>query len=155
MDFSYNLQHERGKHFALSQYTIVETGTKVGEMMEKMRAENRNCALVAQDKSVIGIFTDRDVLHKVVSKPETWSKPIDDVMTTSPFTVTQEDEAETAIMLMNARRFRNVPVVDADGNIAGNLTHYGLIKYFADQFPETMYNRPPEPGKVDSDRVGG
>ncbi len=155
MDFRYDLQHERVKHLDLTQFTRVESGTTVGETINKMRSENRNCALVTQGNELVGIFTDRDVLRKVVSVPEAWEKPVDELMTTSPFTVTEEDEAETAIMLMNARRFRNVPVVDAEGNIAGNLTHYGLIKYFADQFPESLYNLPPEPGKIDSDRVGG
>lgn len=155
MEFSYNLQHERVKHFDLTQYSVVESGTTVSDTVSKLRSENRNCALVVQNGEVVGIFTDRDVLHKVVSVPDVWQKPVDEVMTASPFTVTQEDEVETAIMLMNARHFRNVPVVDADGKLVGNLTHYGLIKYFADQFPETIYNRPPEPGKVDSDRVGG
>ncbi len=155
MEFSYNLQHERVKHLDLTQFTRVESGTTVGETINKLRSEKRNCALVTQGNKLVGIFTDRDVLRKVVSVPEAWEKPVDEVMTTSPFTVTEEDEAETAIMLMNARRFRNVPVVDAAGNIAGNLTHYGLIKYFADQFPESLYNQPPEPGKIDSTRVGG
>ncbi len=155
MGHKYDLQHERVKHLDLTQFSMVESGTSVADTVNKMRAEHRNCALVTQNNKLVGIFTDRDVLHKVVLSPEVWDKPVDEVMTTNPFTVTEDDAAEKALVQMNERRFRNVPVLDAKGNVVGNLTHYALIKFYADQFPEALYNLPPNPNQVSDSRVGG
>ncbi len=155
MGQKYDLQHERVKHLDLTQYSQVESGTTVGETVNKMRAEHRNCALVTQKGKLVGIFTDRDVLHKVVSSPDAWNKPVDEVMTPNPFTVTEDDKAETALLEMNKRHFRNVPVLDSNGHVVGNLTHYALIKFYADQFPEALYNLPPNPNQISDSRVGG
>jgi len=155
MGHTYDLQHERVKHLDLTQYSLVESGTPVSETVDKMRAEHRNCALITKNGKLVGIFTDRDVLHKVVVSPDAWNKPVDEVMTANPFTVTEDDQAETALVEMNTRRFRNVPVVDKDGHVVGNLTHYALIKFYADQFPEALYNLPPNPNQVSDSRVGG
>ncbi len=155
MALEYDLQNERVKHLDLTQYTLVEQDVIVGETVAKMRSEGRNCALVTHNKKLVGIFTDRDVLHRVVSAPDVWNKLIGSVMTASPFTVTAEDKAEVALVQMNEHHFRNVPVVDNNGHPVGNLTHYALIKYFADQFPESLYNLPPNPNQVSDSRVGG
>ena len=155
MVLAFDLLHEQVKHLDLGRFTTVESGTNVKDVVEKMRAENHNCALVAKDNKLLGIFTDRDVLLKVVTAPETWSQPIDTVMTKSPLTVTDDAQAEVAIAQMNDQGIRNMPVVDKNGKIVGDLTHYAMIKFFADQFPEALYNLPPRPNQVPDQRVGG
>jgi len=56
---------------------------------------------------------------------------------------------------MNEHRVRNLPVLDDTGKVIGNLTHYALIKFLADQFPESVYNLPPDPNRTAGHRVGG
>ncbi len=155
MRFKYDLQHDQVIHLDLSRFSTVESGTTVKNTVEKMREENHNCTLITKGGTLIGIFTDRDILHKVVTVPEVWDAPIDTVMSKSPFTVNRSDEAQAAVTLMNEKRFRNVPVVDNNNRVAGNLTHLAIIKYVADQFPEAVYNLPPEPDRVSQHRAGG
>ncbi len=155
MALAFDLQHEQVKHLDLGRFTTVASGTSVKDVVKKMRTEGYNCALVAEGDKLAGIFTDRDVLLKVVSSPETWSQPIDTVMTKSPLAVTGESKAEVAISQMNDQGIRNMPVVDDNGKILGDLTHYAMIKFFADQFPESLYNLPPRPNQVSENRVGG
>jgi len=87
MSLENDLQQEQVIHLDVSKYTEVTSGTSVKDTIEQMRRENNNCALVTQNGTLAGIFTDRDLLRKVVTSPETWDNPIDDVMTTSPITV--------------------------------------------------------------------
>jgi hypothetical protein len=47
-----------------------------------------------------------------------------------------------------------VPVLDSSGTVIGNLTHYAVVKYLADRFPESVYNLPPEPDRVVRNRDG-
>ena len=38
--------------------------------------------------------------------------------------------------------------------VVGNLTHFAIIQYLAEQFPNEIYNLPPDPGKIGG-RYGG
>ena len=107
-----------------------------------------------QGNALIGIFTDRDVLRKVVNNPESWGKSIDDVMTPNPTVVELDCPADEALTMMDAGNFRNVPVVDPDGKVRGNVSYYAFIKFLADHFPQEVYNLPPDE-RVHEDRYGG
>lgn len=154
MSLEYDLRQEQVIHLNLTEFTAVEIGTSVKTTIDRMRAENHNCAFVTENGQLVGIFTDRDILRRVVDTPETWQRPIEDVMTSDPLSVKLTDPADAALNLMNQHHFRNVPVLDENGIVIGNLTHYAVIKYLADHFPESVYNLPPDPDSVASDRDG-
>ena len=154
MTLEQNLRQEKVIHLDLKKFTTVETGTSVRETIEKMRRQGHHCAIVIDQDSLTGIFTDRDILRKVVDAPISWDKPIDRVMTASPITVKSNDDADAALAQMDAKHFRNVPVVDQNGEVVGNLTHYAVIKYLADHFPESVYNLPPDPDQISNNRDG-
>jgi len=149
-----DLQNEQVIHLDLSKFTAVKAGTSVKETVETMRQAGHHCAIVTDDGALVGIFTDRDLMRKVVSAPETWDHPIEKVMTASPMTVNSTDPANMALVLMDEKHFRNVPVLDDKGFVIGNLTHHAIIKYLADRFPESVYNLPPDPDRVTSKRDG-
>ncbi len=154
MSLEYDLRQEQVSHLNLTEFTEVEIGTSVKATIEKMRQENHNCAFITDNGQLVGIFTDRDILWRVVDASETWSHPIEEVMTPTPLTVNSNDSADTALNLMNERHFRNVPVLDETGAVIGNLTHYAIVKYLADHFPESVYNLPPDPDRVARNRDG-
>ena len=154
MSFECDLQEEQVNHLDLNCFTMVEIGTSVKATIEKMREENQHCAIILDEDSLAGIFTDRDILRKVVGTREIWDLPIDDVMTSSPFTVQAKNRVDMALALMDFKHFRNVPVVDDEGQVVGNLTHYAIIKYLRDHFPDTIYNLPPDPRQATKERNG-
>jgi CBS domain-containing protein len=155
MSLEYDLQQEQVNHLDLNKFTTVGIGTSVRTTVEKMQAEKQNCAIIVDDEEkLIGIFTDRDILRKVVDSRETWDIPIDDVMTPNPFTVNATSRADVALALMDFKHFRSVPVVDEQGKVVGNLTHYAIIKYLSDRFPESVYNLPHNPQQVTRKRNG-
>ena len=154
MSLEKDLQQERVIHLDLSRFTAVKVGTTVQETVEKMRQAGHHSAIVTKDGKLAGIFTDRDLMRKVVDTPGTWNDPIENVMTLDPITVNSNDPAFKALALMDEKHFRNVPVVDDTGQVIGNLTHYAVIKYLADRFPESVYNLPPDPDAVASNRDG-
>jgi len=151
----YDLQKERVMHLDLSGFTMVESGASIRKTVAKMRKKSRSCALITKDGELKGIFTDRDALTKVVDAPDIWDDPIDSVMSADPLTVNLTDPAEAALALMNENQFRDVPVLNEQKRVVGNLTYHALIKYLADRFPESIYNLPPEPGRVSRKRSGG
>jgi CBS domain-containing protein len=145
MGLEEDLRREQVGHLDLSAYIVAPVGTRIDEVLHQMRAERRSCVLVLDGERLAGIFTDRDVLHKVVNAPATWEEPIDRFMTRDPETVRPNDPVAEALQLMIAGHYRNVPVVADDGTLCGNLTHYAIIRFLSDRFPEEIYNLPPEP----------
>ncbi|MEM7031650.1 MAG: CBS domain-containing protein [Chloroflexota bacterium] len=154
MSLENDLQQEQVIHLDLTEFTVVDGETSVQETVKQMREADHHCAFVTKNDVLEGIFTDRDILRKVVGTPEVWSRPIKTVMTASPLTVAAADPADKALALMDEKHFRNVPVLDEQGQIVGNLTHYAVIKYLCDRFPESVYNLPPDPDQVADDRIG-
>ncbi len=154
MNVETSLKHEKIRHLDLTEFSIVSSGTPVREVVEQLRHERHNCALVTDGGALVGIFTDRDVLFKVVTDSAVWEQPIDNLMTAAPTTAHPDEPAEDALDMMNTGHFRNVPVVDAAGQVLGNVTHYAFIKFLADHFPQEIYNLPPD-NSIHEDRYGG
>src|SRR5947199_231935 len=81
------------------------------------RSEGQNCVLVTgMDDRLEGIFTERDVLQKVASAPETLAMRIEALMS-APDTLRPQSRIAAALRLMNEGHYRHVPVVDDDGRI--------------------------------------
>ena len=66
-------------------------------------------------------------------------------MTTDPRTLDLDQTIGDAIDLMQTGRYRNVPLVDGDGQLVGVVRQQDIIKYLAEAFPEELLNLPPRP----------
>lgn len=140
----------------LSDFCVVTADTPVRTVIARMRAVHQNCAIVVgQGTQVVGIFTDRDVLKKVVTAPETWDQPVEQVMTVRPQTIMPESPAGAALKMMDEGHYRNVPVVSEQGVLLGNLTHFSILRFLTEHFPQAVYNLPPDPTNFASERDGG
>ncbi len=150
-----DLQQERISHLDLSMFITVSSGTSIALTLSQMRNERVGAALVQDDNGRLsGIFTERDVLKKVAGDPAMLQQSVDVAMTTNPETVSPDDTVDHALKLMNGGDYRNVPVLDSDGNIAGNLSQQALIRFLTDRFPREIYNLPPDPELIAQTREG-
>ena len=82
----------------------------------KRMAENRcGSVLVMEDDRMLGIFTERDLLVRVVAKGQDPSKTkVREVMTADPETIEAEEPLATAIRRMDEGAFRHLPVVEGE-----------------------------------------
>jgi CBS domain-containing protein len=148
MSLERDLRAERVGQLDLSAYTTATPTARVNEVLEQMRRHRCGCVLVVEEGRLVGIFTERDVLCKLVDAPEEWERPIAEFMTPRPDTVGPNDRVATAMQRMNRGHYRNVPVVDSAGRVVGNLTHYAILQFFSDRFQQEIYNLPPDPDQV-------
>lgn len=140
----------------LSDFCILTERTSIRDTVERMREMKQRCAFILDDRSrIVGIFTDRDVLKKVVANPAIWDEPVSSVMTTTPVTLPPTAATHEALKLMEEKHFRNVPVVNDRGIVLGNVTHFTVLKYLTDHFAEEVYNLPPDPQNYADQRDGG
>ncbi len=129
MNIAEHFRIQQVERLDLSHYCRVASGCTVSATLKKLNETGHNCAFVMQQSKLVGIFTDRDVLKKVVDAPDRWADPIDSMMTRTPRTVASTAAAMDALHLMNSHRFRNVPVIGDGDTTVGNLTHFSLMQF--------------------------
>ncbi|HUF27259.1 MAG TPA: CBS domain-containing protein [Gemmatimonadaceae bacterium] len=72
--------------------------------------------LVMDDGRLLGIFTERDVLRRVVATGrDPASTPLGEVMTANVLTCTPATALDECREVMTARRLRHLPVIGPDG----------------------------------------
>jgi CBS domain-containing protein len=83
--------------------------------------EHRVGALVVLDEGrVVGIFTERDVLRRVVAERRDPTRTrVAEVMTAEVVCCSPETGTDEARGAMRDRRIRHLPVADADGRLLG------------------------------------
>jgi len=82
-----------------------------------LMTERKIGAVLIVDNSarLSGIFTERDLVNRVVAKQlDTAKTALADVMTTNPDTLRPDDNAQDALALMSAHRYRHLPVLDGE-----------------------------------------
>jgi CBS domain-containing protein len=86
--------------------------TKAAKLMAK---RNVGAVLVVQNERLLGIFTERDVVSRVVANGlDVRTTRLADVMTPSPQTVGPDQTFGQALLIMHQRGFRHLPVVEND-----------------------------------------
>jgi arabinose-5-phosphate isomerase len=83
--------------------------------------------LIDDSGALAGIFTDGDLRRLVLRDPRELSRPIRDVMTTSPRTLPSAALVRDAVQLVREHRQDEIPVVDPDGRPVGVLDVQDLI----------------------------
>jgi CBS domain-containing protein len=94
---------------------------------------------------LLGVVTERDMFGEIVTGHVDLSGPVDTLMTTEPHTLRLDQTIQDAIELMQTGRYRNVPLIDTDGTLAGVVRQNDIIRFLAESFPEELLNLPPRP----------
>lgn len=101
----------------------------VKSAMELMLERDIGAVLVIEGSKLVGIFTERDCLHKVsaldINPRETLVRA---VMTEKVRFVTSDLEVSQGLALMTERFFRHLPVLDEHQNIIGIVSIGDLVK---------------------------
>lgn len=109
----------------------------VEEAVGKMLQHRASCVLITMGGRVCGIFTERDFLNRVAGAGRSSADTrLEEVMTPDPECLGAEHSVAYAINCMVTEGFRNVPVVDANGRLAGVLTARGVIEHLVEIFEE-------------------
>jgi CBS domain-containing protein len=122
------------------QSALVRVGASVAEAIRIMLSCGvGGVAVLDEDRHVLGIFTERDVLVKLaLSRRDPSTTPILDLMTTGVETAKADITAGEALSLMLERHFRHLPIVDDAGRLLGILSLRNLLQGRADDLSREL-----------------
>jgi CBS domain-containing protein len=83
-----------------------------------------------EDPRPVGVVTDRDIVCRAIAEGrDPTSVRADEVMTAPAITVTLDTPFDDCLALMRDRKIRRLPVLDAQGRIAGIIAQADIARH--------------------------
>jgi CBS domain-containing protein len=144
-------------HVPRRKTVTVPSSATVEEAIAAMNDNHVGCALIVDAKGkLVGIFTERDVLTRVVGQGRDVRRTsVGEVMTRDPDALTLDHRVAYAVHSMSVSGYRTIPVVDSARRPIGVVTVTDFIKWLSGLFPEAVLNLPPgdalkRPSQIDA-----
>jgi CBS domain-containing protein len=145
-----------GRHLVGTSILVTEE-TTLAETVALMQKQHIGCVMIIDGHGKLcGIFSERDLLNRVVGHPVDLKKAaVREFMTPRPETLEAEDRIAWALNRMHIGGYRHVPIVDADGLPKGMISVKDIIDFIVEYFPEEVLNLPPDPSHETPRTDGG
>ncbi len=107
----------------------VEPGQTVLDAAHIMNEKGIGGVVVMEDGKLVGIFTERDIMRRVVAaKRDPATTLVSDVMTTECVTILPDVQIAVCRAMMSTRRIRHLPIVH-DGGLIGMVTSGDILAF--------------------------
>ena len=123
----------------------ISPNSTVLDAVQKMNQHKIGALVVMQDGRVVGMFTERDVLRRVVGEQRNSATvTVGEVMTNEVICIGADADLDDVSTVMKNRRIRHLPVCDDDGRLLGmisigdlnafNATHQEATIHFLNEY---------------------
>ena len=153
-DAPHRARHDSVTQLETDDFVCVRPETPLAEAIEQMKRDEGGCVIVCDGGAVVGIFTERDLLNKVVGQQVDVSSPVGDWMSRSVATLSTDATIGDAVRVMDEKSYRNIPLVGG-GRLIGSISVFDVITYLAESYPKETLNQPPVPAQVMDTPEGG
>lgn len=107
----------------------VKPDQPVREALENMAKASAGTSVVMEGGEVIGIFSERDIIRKVVLQgKDIESVQVQDIMSRDLTTISPESSLDHCMKLMTEKRIRHLPVL-RDNQLCGIVSIGDVVKY--------------------------
>ncbi len=113
---------------------VVSVGldTSVADCVRDMNSKRIGAMIVMDGEQLVGIFTERDALSKVLGEGRDSTKTkVSEVMTPDPLCVSPNTTVEEAMGIITNRRFRHLPVVE-NGRVVAMISSGDLTRWLVE-----------------------
>jgi CBS domain-containing protein len=136
-------------------FFCVAPDATLSEAIEQMKNDEGGCVIVCNaEGNLVGIFTERDLLNKIVGQEVDMNSPVGRWMSPVVETLTSDATIGDAVRLMDEKSYRNIPLVK-EGQLVGSISVFDVITYLAESYPKETMNLPPVAGQVMDTPEGG
>ena len=117
----------------------VSADASVLESVRTMQGAKSGACVVLDNNKLVGIFSERDLMLRVVAEGLDPDKTaVREVMTTSLGTLTTEAETSEALELMASLHIRHLPILEKDGSLAGLLSVRNFLRHHAEDLGDQL-----------------
>ena len=110
------------------------------DAVRKMNEHKIGALAVKEDDHIVGMFTERDVLRRVVGDERPVGDTlVADVMTTDVICCQPDADLDDVGAIMKNRRIRHLPVCDGEGHVLGMVSIGDLNAFNASSQEATIY----------------
>ncbi len=125
----------KGSHI----HTIAPSAT-VLEAIRKMNQHQIGALVVMIEETVVGIFTERDVMRRVIAETrDPASTLVTQAMSNDVICCPPDMDVEDASRIMKDRRVRHLPVCDDAGQLHGLISIGDLNAFYAGHQEQTIH----------------
>lgn len=132
------------------QVYVTSPSQKVLDAIKSMQEKRVGALVVLDDGKPVGVFTERDVLNRVVARKFSPAETtVSDVMTKNLVVVSPNTTVQQAMAIVTEKRCRHLPVMDGEDLVgvvsSGDLTYWvvksqsfeieSLIRYITGTYP--------------------
>jgi CBS domain-containing protein len=97
-----------------TELVTVDPSATVAESAEAMSIHQVGAALVVDADTLLGIFTERDIVRALAAEHDAAAHPVTGWMTTDPITLPPDATAPEALRRMLSGGFRHIPVLEEE-----------------------------------------
>lgn len=126
----------------------------IAQAIGVMQEHQVGCVLIVEGDRTAGIFTERDVLRRVLHAGLPLDAPVSTAMTPDPIVAEAHEPVYRLLQRMHAGGHRHIPVVDHAGKALGTISVKRVAGFIADHFADIIYNLPPEPNRYGATSEG-
>ena len=109
----------------------VKPDSTIKKAVELMIKHGHGSVLVVDNEELVGIFTERDLLKRVVKERlDVNVVKISEVMTSEPQSLSSSDSIAYALNRMAVHSIRHIPIF-TDNQVSGFISVRGMLKYIA------------------------
>jgi CBS domain-containing protein len=124
------------KEIMTSDVFATTPSTSVADVAASMLKGRFGSAVVLEGSTLMGIFTERDVLRAAAARADLTSSRVADWMTGDPVTASPDMDTGEATEIMMSQGFRHLPVVDGN-TISGIVSLRDILRTRIRRSPET------------------
>ncbi|NQY80099.1 MAG: CBS domain-containing protein [Candidatus Caenarcaniphilales bacterium] len=134
----------------------VTQDTSLNEAVAYMADNNKGCVGIRdREGKIVGIFTERDLLRRIVSKNVNMSSSkIQDYMTRNPQMLSEEDPIAFALNRMSDGSYRHIPITK-NGEVRYMLSVKDIVDQISLAYRDKVLNLPPQLKQDSSSQYGG
>jgi CBS domain-containing protein len=137
-----NLMPQRPIRRVIENQTILTapTCTTIVQAAQLMKMARVGAIMVVDGDKLVGIFTERDALFRVLAEGLDLTTPLSQVMTPDPQTIHPDKPFIHALHMMYESGFRHVPVAE-NGVAVGMVSARDALAMEAEEFEAAVYRR--------------
>ena len=115
--------------------------TTVSMAAKLMAGRKVGAVMVVADQKLVGIFTERDAVNRVIAQDrDVQTTPLAEVMTADPVTVSPDKSFGYALLVMHENGFRHLPVME-DGKLVGIVSARNALDPDLEEFVSEAQRR--------------